>query len=412
MKFNDLKKIMDDNFGTSLLADIAKEFEVTPQVVSNWKSRNQVPYKYVKIFREKIKEKSSYENSGAENIKTNFNISSTNINQANKDETLEIILNYFNVLWKRKIYLIIFVVFCFFIQLYILKFHTVPTYISKATILPSKVSEAGGSKLRSFAAQFGFGSNSQNTIDLSSSIMYPDIFSSKRLAKELLFKKFNTEKYGDSKPLINIINDVDYDSTNISERTKNRAAKKIQKMIKIRATRDSPLLKVSVSAFEAQFSSDLLNGVLDQFKELLKTFRMSRLVEKKAYILKRLEMVQYELDSSEDELKLFREKNRMIASSPALILQEERLTRIVEVKTQIYINLSNQYELVQIEEIGDSSILEVLDAPETPNFKSAPNNLRSLLASMVFGFVAISLFFLSREKFIPALKAKISSIVF
>ena len=123
-------------------------------------------------------------------------------------------------------------------------------------------------------------------------------------------------------------------------------------------------------------------------------------------------MVQYELDSSEDELKLFREKNRMIASSPALILQEERLTRIVEVKTQIYINLSNQYELVQIEEIGDSSILEVLDAPETPNFKSAPNNLRSLLASMVFGFVAISLFFLSREKFIPALKAKISSIVF
>ena len=196
MKFNDLKKIMDDNFGTSLLADIAKEFEVTPQVVSNWKSRNQVPYKYVKIIREKIKEKSSYENPRTKNVNTNFNISSSNIDTPDKDETLEIILDYFYILWNRKYYLIISVLFCFFVQLYILKFHTIPTYISKTTILPSKVSDAGDSRLKSFAAQFGIGSKSQNSLDLSSSIMYPDIFSSKRLAKELLFKRFDTEKYG------------------------------------------------------------------------------------------------------------------------------------------------------------------------------------------------------------------------
>ena len=33
---------------------MARELEVTPQVLSNWKSRNQVPYKYVKYIREKI----------------------------------------------------------------------------------------------------------------------------------------------------------------------------------------------------------------------------------------------------------------------------------------------------------------------------------------------------------------------
>ena len=39
-------------FSTDRLADISKELGVTPQVVSNWKSRNHVPYKYVKNLRE------------------------------------------------------------------------------------------------------------------------------------------------------------------------------------------------------------------------------------------------------------------------------------------------------------------------------------------------------------------------
>ena len=54
MKFTELRKIMDEIFGTSLLSDIAKEFGVTPQVVSNWKSRDKVPYKYVIQLRETL----------------------------------------------------------------------------------------------------------------------------------------------------------------------------------------------------------------------------------------------------------------------------------------------------------------------------------------------------------------------
>ena len=52
MKFDDLYKIFKKKFKTDRLADISKELGVTPQVVSNWKSRNHVPYKYVKKLRE------------------------------------------------------------------------------------------------------------------------------------------------------------------------------------------------------------------------------------------------------------------------------------------------------------------------------------------------------------------------
>ena len=54
MKFSELQKQLKEKFGATKLADIAREFDVTPQVVSNWKSRNYVPYKYVQSLRSKI----------------------------------------------------------------------------------------------------------------------------------------------------------------------------------------------------------------------------------------------------------------------------------------------------------------------------------------------------------------------
>ena len=56
MKFSELQDQLRENFGINHLADIAREFGVSPQAVSNWKSRNQVPYKYVIRIREKLKE--------------------------------------------------------------------------------------------------------------------------------------------------------------------------------------------------------------------------------------------------------------------------------------------------------------------------------------------------------------------
>ena len=50
MTFEELNEIFQKEFGATKLSDIAQEFNVTPQVVSNWKTRNQVPYKYIVFF--------------------------------------------------------------------------------------------------------------------------------------------------------------------------------------------------------------------------------------------------------------------------------------------------------------------------------------------------------------------------
>ncbi len=46
MKFSDLENIMESN-GVGSLAEIARTLDTTPQAVSNWKARDQVPYHIV-----------------------------------------------------------------------------------------------------------------------------------------------------------------------------------------------------------------------------------------------------------------------------------------------------------------------------------------------------------------------------
>ena len=54
MTFEEFQSICEKELQTVRLADIARELDVTPQVINNWKIKNQVPYKYVKILRLKI----------------------------------------------------------------------------------------------------------------------------------------------------------------------------------------------------------------------------------------------------------------------------------------------------------------------------------------------------------------------
>ena len=51
MTFEDFQKICENDLDTVILADIARELDVTPQVINNWKTKNQVPHKYVKIVK-------------------------------------------------------------------------------------------------------------------------------------------------------------------------------------------------------------------------------------------------------------------------------------------------------------------------------------------------------------------------
>ena len=109
------------------------------------------------------------------------------------------------------------------------------------------------------------------------------------------------------------------------------------------------------------------------------------------FISDRLAIVKNELESSELQLKDFKERNRGYEDSPELFMVFSQFFREVEAKKEVYLTLQQQLELSRIEEVKQSPILHILDHAVPPTRKSSPKRGIFLLISAFLGFSYSSL---------------------
>ena len=101
-----------------------------------------------------------------------------------------------------------------------------------------------------------------------------------------------------------------------------------------------------------EFIIDYTTKVQNESAKLNKEFILTRIRDKKK-----------DLENTEEKLKLFRENNRSIKDSPQLQLELERLLRDVEINTEVFITLNQQYEISRIEEQKQTPSIIILDYP-------------------------------------------------
>ena len=75
-----------------------------------------------------------------------------------------------------------------------------------------------------------------------------------------------------------------------------------------------------------------------------------------------------------------------IQQSPALLLEQQRLTRETSVLTGVFTTLKQQLEMTKIEEVKESALVQVLDPPEAPLYKDKPKRKLSVLLALILGF--------------------------
>lgn len=139
MKFSEFQKLLEDNFETSKLADIAREIDVTPQVINNWKSRDQVPYKYVKKIRDKILDN----NTTIQSMKINnpfdhpseYSKPEKSDSRSLQDFIEQILELYYDVLANKK-YIIYSLIVSLLISIVHIYLFSKPIFESTARILP------------------------------------------------------------------------------------------------------------------------------------------------------------------------------------------------------------------------------------------------------------------------------------
>ena len=261
-------------------------------------------------------------------------------------------------------------------------FFSKPIYTSTSKIMSS--SNGGGlSQAAGIAAQFGFNiSNKQS----EPKWVYPEIIKSRTLAKSMLKRKFEIQSFKKNITLFDYLTEKDKKNYNYNE-LEILAVEKFLKMINVNEDIKTSILTLNINASDPKFAADLNHALIEQLDNHQKKYNKAKTSDAKEFIIARIIDTEKELISAEEDLKVFRDRNRRIENSPALLLEQQRLGREVTVLTGVFTTLKQQLETTKIEEVKDSDYVVILDPPEIPLKRSKPNKKRLVILAFLFGFL-------------------------
>ena len=283
---------------------------------------------------------------------------------------------------QLKLLIITPLVLGFLTALYVL-FISQSVYVSSAKIMSSGGSSST-SQLQGLAAQFGV--SVPGGASESEQWVYTDLIKSRTLARVMLDRKFDTHEYGPQKSLLQILTYGDEEPEFGPDTLIKMGTETYLEMIDVIQDKISSIYTITVNAFEPQFAADLCTALIEELDTHQRTYKTAKVKETRLFIEGRIVDVQKELEEAEENLKDFVNRNRQIQGSPALLLEQQRLTREATVLTGVFTTLKQQLEMTKIEEVKESALVQVLDPPEAPLLRDKPKRKLSVLLSLILGF--------------------------
>jgi uncharacterized protein involved in exopolysaccharide biosynthesis len=374
MNFFELEQLMISR-GITSLADIARALNTTPQAVSNWKGRNQIPHHIVATLNKTTPLADSPQSSTQSPIYASPSIF--------EEDT--ILLSDILLTLAEQLKVIVLTTFIsVFLTFTYVKFIQVPLYVSSVTVLlpENKAGSLGG--LAGLASQFGVNVPTGAQADLSSPSLFPELLRSRTFAEQILDKKFYTKEFGKELSLLAILTHGDEPAGVGRDTLVTMALSSLSGILDFSQNPLNTFSVIKVTASEPLFAKELADATLAGLEALSRFYKSQTINEKTTFIEQRIANVKSDLEASEQALKAFNEQNRQI-SSPALQLKQERLARDVEIQKGIYLTLKQQLELAKIEEVQEASIVQVLDQPQVALGPSNKNLRQNVLLAGILG---------------------------
>ncbi len=258
-----------------------------------------------------------------------------------------------------------------------------PIFTSKSKIMSSSSSSGGNlSQAVGIAAQFGINiPNNQG----QPKWVYKDIITSRSIANKVIKKQFDTKKFGKNVPLIKMLTHKDKELQLKKDTLKIVAVDKFLKMISVSEDMKTGILTIKVDAFEPRLAAQINDVIIEELEEHQYSYNKRKASKTRKFIEERIFSTKKELESAEEDLKNFNDRNRRIENSPGLQLEQQRLFREVTVLTGVFTTLKQQLETTKIEEVKDSDYVIIIDDPNIPLNKSAPKKRLTIFLSIIFG---------------------------
>ena len=189
-----------------------------------------------------------------------------------------------------------------------------------------------------------------------------------------------------------------------------KSLKTLKKLIRVNTKKNNKISTINIVSNNPELSFKIGKEIINLLNQILREFEENRAKSKKEFILGRILEEQINLAAMEDKLRVFREKNREIRKSPSLQLEEARLQRDVQVKTQVFITLKQQNEMTQINSFDNASFVHIIDSSGIPIKRKGPQRAKFVIILYIIGLMIIYSFLIAKNYY-PVVKENIKSAI-
>lgn len=255
-------------------------------------------------------------------------------------------------------------------------------YTATASILPTTNGGSHGSLLSMAENIPGLDLSSINPSEKSPSILYPEILSSRMIAQEVLEHPYIYKNKGRWQTQ-NLYQYLDINNP-------DKAIKALARIVGLTTDRKTGVLKIDVTTTNPQLSALVANYYLECLDNFNQNQRKTSAGQNRQFIEKRLLEAKSQLSDAEESLKNLRRRNMNYynATDPELAMLNNQLQREVEVKSQVYLTLCQQFELASIQEKKEIPVIQILDKAQPPSVKSGPNRAKTAIIGFLLGAIA------------------------
>ena len=307
----------------------------------------------------------------------------------NKEDVITMMDIVLIVVRQLNVIIITPTIFCTLAIIYVLLFLK-PVYTSTSKIMSSST---GGtlSQASGLAAQFGINIPSTKS---ETKWVYPEIIKSRILSRSMLKRKIDTKELGLQKTLLDILTYEIKNSDNDLPTLEVLAIDKLLSMLDVSENIKTSIVTLSVTASDPTFAVEINKALIEELDTHQRKYNKTKTSDAKQFIKERIIGTEKELMAAEENLKIFKDRNRRIENSPALQLEQQRFEREVAVLTGVFTTLKQQFETTKIEEVKETDYVIILDSPNLPIFSAVSKRyivimcgLIGIILGIIFGFL-------------------------
>ncbi len=235
--------------------------------------------------------------------------------------------------------------------------------------------------LAALAGQFRLSAGGPRSLEF-----YAEVLTGRDLIDALAFDSFPApSEPSRSAPLIQILG---FDSPDSAMALADARAYLVDKAIATSTNSQTGTITLDVRLPDPGLAAAVAARIFERLGIFNVETRRSAATERRRFTDRELVRARQELAGAEAELRDFLEANRAGLESPRLSVRRQQIQRRVQVLEEVFSELSREAQSARIDEVRDTPVFTLVQAPDVPIYREYPLRTRMTLVGGLLGATA------------------------